>query len=222
MRRFSALVFVLCLSGFACASELSIIAIQPMGKRLPDADVAMVRDGLTQFFGLEVVVLPRVPLPKSAYFKPRKRYRADTLLDFLKAKKPKNAFRILGLTAADISTTKGKVYDWGILGLATLDGTSCVVSSFRTKKRSSGARHARERLSKVAVHEIGHTLGLDHCPSLGCLMEDAHGSVLTSDREYDLCPRCRAALKKWGYRLPDKPKIPWSKPPNTNGPTPVK
>ena len=200
-----------CLASTACASE-HVIAIQPLGGSLPDKDVAMVRDGLTQVFGVRVMVLPRTPLPKAAYFAPRKRYRADKILAFLRQTKPKDAFRILGLTSADISTTKGKVYDWGILGLATLDGSSCVVSSFRTKKRARGRRHARERLSKVAVHEIGHTLGLEHCPTLGCLMEDARGSVLTTDREYNLCFKCRSTLQKSGYRLPAEPLIPWSRP----------
>ena len=47
--------------------------------------------------------------------------------------------------------------------------------------------HARQRLAKVAVHEAGHTLGLEHCPTRGCLMEDAEGQVATCDREYDFC-----------------------------------
>ena len=206
-----AFVWVLFFLGTACASD-TVIAIQPLGQKLPQDDVDMVRAGLTQVFGVKVIVLPRVPLPQGAYFAPRKRYRADKLLAFLRTVKPQNAFRVLGLTAADISTTKGRFYDWGILGLATLDGSSCVVSSFRTKKRARGRRHARERLSKVAVHEIGHTLGLEHCPTLGCLMEDAQGSVLTTDREYNLCSKCRSTLKGSGYRLPADPQIPWSRP----------
>jgi archaemetzincin len=48
----------------------------------------------------------------------------------------------------------------------------------------------RERLWKIAIHELGHTLGLEHCPTSGCIMEDAHGTVKTTDREKELCSSC--------------------------------
>jgi archaemetzincin len=59
------------------------------------------------------------------------------------------------------------------------------------------------------MHEIGHTLGLPHCPVKGCLMEDAEGAVATTDGEHDLCPACRARLTATGHRLPAHPRLPW-------------
>ena len=188
-----------------------IIAILPLGDRLPKADISLVEEALVRFYGLPVRILPRVPLPKSAYYAPRRRYRAEKLLAYLESVRPPDALQILGLTGADISTTKGKHVDWGVLGLASIDGTVGVISRYRAKRRSKGDQHTRERLAKIAVHEIGHTLGLDHCPTLGCLMEDAQGSVLTSDREYDLCPRCRARLAAWGKVIPATVDPPWPK-----------
>ncbi len=101
---------------------------------------------------------------------------------------------MLGLTSADISTTKPPHEDWGILGLASVGGQACVLSSFRCRGRSKGPAHAVERLAKTAVHELGHTFGLEHCLNRGCLMEDGGGSVLTIDRETDLCGECRSKL----------------------------
>lgn len=211
--KLSIVTLSLCLCAtLAEASAPKVIAVQPLGRSLPAADVALVKRALEAFTAMEVRVLPRVPLPRAAYYPPRRRYRAEKLLDFLVARAPKDAYRVLGLTGVDISTTKGRYKDWGILGLATLDGKTCVISAFRARKKARGIKHARERLAKVAVHEIGHTLGLFHCPQLGCLMEDARGKVSTCDREYDLCASCRRKLKLSGYRLPAKPKIPWSKP----------
>jgi hypothetical protein len=43
-------------------------------------------------------------------------------------------------------------------------------------------------------------------------MEDGHGSVLTCDREYDLCPRCRNKLSESGYALSAPAEIPWPRP----------
>ena len=191
---------------------LLVVYLQPLGRALPDADVQAVKDALVGLYGAEVRVLERRDLPKRAWYPPRKRWRAEKLLDFLDELAPNDADQVLGLTADDISTTKGDVEDWGVMGLGEDPGRAAVISTFRCRKKTRARdpdEHARERLAKTAAHEIGHTLGLDHCPTRGCLMEDAEGSVLTTDREYDLCQKCRAKLAKQGRALPSPPSLPW-------------
>ena len=67
-------------------------------------------------------------------------------------------------------------------------------------------------MGRVAGKAMGHRLGVRRCPTVGCIMEDARGKVATCDREYDICPKCRARLKKKGHVVPAKPDIPWPKP----------
>jgi archaemetzincin len=189
-----------------------VLLIQPLGKELPDEDMALVRQALVGFYNLQIRVMPRVDLPEQAYYQPRRRYRAEKILPFLLEKLPGDGARILGLTGVDISTDNGSIKDWGILGLASLGGKECIVSAFRCHKRSPQGMPARILLAKVAVHEVGHTLGLDHCITRGCLMEDAGGLVRTCDREYDICSRCRSMLRASGHTLPDQPHIPWPRP----------
>jgi archaemetzincin len=197
--------------GFAAVGP-GRLYLQPLGGQLPGEDVELVRAALGAMIGMETRLLPRAELPPAAFYPPRRRYRAERLLDFLDGRLPPDGTRILGLTGVDISTTKGRFADWGLLGLGRIGGASSVISAFRCRMNSTGAVNARQRLAKVAVHEAGHTLGLEHCPTRGCLMEDAEGRVATCDREYDFCDRCRGLLTAAGRPLPPSPKIPWPRP----------
>lgn len=187
------------------------VYIQPVGASFGDDELGFVETALLAFYDVTIERLARVDLPRSAFYPPRQRYRAERLLDFLAPKLPPNGHRILGLTSSDISTTKGSYPDWGVMGLATLDGKACVLSSFRCRRGAKNAQHALTRFAKTAVHELGHTFGLPHCPTRGCLMEDGKGSVFTTDHEYDLCATSRAALVAAGYALAHA-EIPWARP----------
>lgn len=167
------------------------VAIQPLGP-MPAQSVTMVKRGLERTYGVKVTVLKSIRIPQETFYKPRNRYRADKLLPIL-AKIPGSYDKVLGLTAKDISTTKGGHYDWGLFGLGQMPGRACVLSSFRLKRK--GPKTPNQRLTEVAIHEVGHTLGLAHCPTPRCVMADAEGSVKTVDVSTGKpCSSCRDKL----------------------------
>jgi archaemetzincin len=179
-----------------------MVYIQPLvsASRQPLGDcpvrqkvVTETEQAILSTFDVEVISLPSQPLPDVAYYRPRNRYRADKLLEFLANTASLDGARVIGITEVDISTTKGEYYDWGIFGLSRMPGSVCVVSTWRLRSRTS-EEWFYERLKKVVLHELGHTFGLDHCPTRGCLMEDAKGRVSTVDAETDFCEDCRAEL----------------------------
>lgn len=173
---------------------LESLRSQPLGS-LPVRQkvVDEVVSAIEASYKVEVVVLPTRPLPDTAYYKPRRRYRAEKLLDTFEGTMPSGEDKIVVLTEVDISTTKGEYADWGLFGLGNMPGQACVVSTWRLRSKAS-QRRFRERLGKVVVHELGHTLGLAHCPTQGCLMEDAKGRVSTVDGETGFCESCRENL----------------------------
>ncbi len=166
------------------------IGLQPYGKVQPSV-CRQLKARLEREFFAKVTILPAHGLPKSAFYAPRSRYRADRLLPILAGSKGFD--KVIGVTLDDISTTKGKFKDWGVFGLGSIGGRSCVVSSFRLGKQ--GAVSPLERLSRVALHEVGHTLGLEHCPTLHCTMSDAEGALKTVDDETGFCQLCRRRVK---------------------------
>lgn len=172
--------------------EAVTILVQPF-KDINSGDVAEVAKQIRKLYP-KVKILEPVDLPTKSYYKPRNRYRADSIISFL-SKNTRKSFVTIGLTTKDISATKGNIKDFGIMGLGFRPGTSCVASSFRLDKKKSN-----EQLFKVAIHELGHTQGLKHCPEKKCFMRSAEGKNPT-DEETDFCKKCKQILinKNWKF-----------------------
>lgn len=141
-----------------------------------------------------IVLKQSIELPRSAFYSKRNRYRADTLIHYL-SKRTLNNHVIIGLTTKDISTTKGNVYDWGVMGLSFCPGNACIASDFRLSNKDR-----YNQLFKVTIHELGHTQGLYHCPVGTCFMQSAKGKNSTS-KEIGFCTKCKSFLvtKGWNF-----------------------
>ena len=165
------------------------IAILPF-KDVDSNLVKILADSLRKKMSVEFVVLATQSLPASAFYKPRQRYIADSLLVFLRNANNNRYEKIIGITTKDISTRKGDIENWGILGLGSCPGEACVVSTFRAGKNKVSTSHFLRRITTLALHELGHTYGLEHCPVATCLMKDAEGKMNLDDGD-TYCNKCR-------------------------------
>lgn len=188
----------------SCSNKPSSIGIQPFGA-IDHVLMDSIKHRLQESYDTPVYVLTAKALPEHAFINTKSpRYRADSLLVYLRSTKPDSMDLVIGLTTQDISCTKydadgqvkkpeWKYADWGVFGLGYRPGPSCVVSTFRLKHPDRTT--FVQRLLKVATHEIGHNMGLAHCPTKGCVMQDAVESIRTVDQEgTQLCDRCRQRL----------------------------
>jgi len=131
-----------------------------------------------------------LPLPRSAYYAPRQRYLADSLVAYLEKKHTKDNI-VVGLTSVDISLCNFRGHEnYGIMGLTNrVGGGVSVVSSYRKK--------SKQGLSLVMRHELGHAVGLRHCTTTNCLIHDAGGLDLRGTK---FCNKCAVFLIEKGWK----------------------
>lgn len=168
------------------------IEIQPFSD-VSEAQLNYVYSELKKIYPI-IILKKAIELPKQAYYKERNRYRADTIIRMFNHITPSNHITIV-LTNKDISSTKGTINDYGIMGLGYCPGKACVASTFRLNKENNLAQ-----FFKVAIHELGHTQGLPHCPVKTCFMRDAEGKNFTNE-EKEFCLKCKTHLISKGWAL---------------------
>jgi archaemetzincin len=181
--------------GAAAEAPQQLVAIVPLGP-VKQAVLERVAQEIQARVEVQVRIEPQRELPAEAFYKPRKRWRAERLLEALDANPPAGAWKVVGVTEAEISTTKGDIQDWGIAGLGNIGGPSCVLSAFIYKKHSKTQQVLLRRMGDLAVHEFGHTLGFPHCEVPACVMADAKGKAVSSADQSSgqYCDQCLQKL----------------------------
>jgi archaemetzincin len=124
---------------------------------------------LARTLDCEVQSGPVLPEPAGALDERRQQWMAIDFLKALVAAAPARG-RILGLTGRDLYIPMLSF----LFGQAQLDGAAALVSVARLRQEFYGLPGddglLLTRARKEALHELGHTFGLVHCPDPGCAM----------------------------------------------------
>jgi archaemetzincin len=85
-----------------------------------------------------------------------------------------------------------------VFGEAQLGGTASIISIARLRQSYYGLPEDQalyyHRAEKEALHELGHTLGLIHCPSYECVMHFSNGIEEVDLKGDRYCPSCSAGI----------------------------
>jgi archaemetzincin len=184
-------IFLLSFLVFSCNKQPKVIYIQPLGN-VSQKYIDVAKKAVKSFYGYDCIEKKKIEVTTDILSKITKRVEANKLLS-----KYKSSQNTLILTEKDICHFKDKLRpDYGIFGLGLRPGNICVVSTFRLLKNVSKQK-TYERLSKVALHEIGHNLGLPHCTyHKECMMNDANGTIQQIDNEKVwFCAKCMKQIK---------------------------
>ena len=185
-------------------SDIHSVSLQPVGA-FPAQTIDFLQADLSRFLHKPIVLLPPTDIP-SRFRDDTKgpRYSADSLVQFLSGNIADPHDIVIGLTTKDIFTTVcdssdaikpplNKYAVWGIFGLGSCPGHSSIVSTQRLQ--TSNEKLFLHRLRTVVLHELGHNLGLPHCPNPRCIMNDANETIATIDNSGDnFCPSCQKKL----------------------------
>jgi archaemetzincin len=148
---------------------------------------------------ISLVPLGSVPtdlLPAAGYEPHRHQYRGDVLLATLQAVASPTVERVLGVIDADCYAP-GLNF---IFGQAALDGRGAFIVLPRLRPSFYGLAEDsllfRQRVLSEAVHELGHTWGLTHCPNPNCVMHFSNTLHDTDVKGAIFCQRCQDRWQK--------------------------
>jgi len=163
------------------------VQIVPVGKVEPallDYLALALPDGV----GGECAVAGKPLDPRESFDPRRRQYHSTRILSQLAALPSAPGTRTLGVADVDLFIP---ILTF-VFGEAQLGGTAAVISASRLRQEFYGLREDEvlfyDRCAKEGLHEIGHTLGLVHCPSYDCVM---HYSNSIEDVDLKRAAWCR-------------------------------
>jgi archaemetzincin len=158
-----------------------MIALASVGEGLEEGVQVELRRVLASVFDAEIIAVPGIPLPPSAYDRTRGQYHSTPILRQLARVRPHQAERLLGVADVDLYVPELNF----VFGEADADRGVAIFSLARLHQRGSDPRARAlflKRAATEAIHELGHTYGLDHCTSSRCVMWFSN-TLAESDRK---------------------------------------
>ncbi len=189
----------------------------PLGEIDPKT-LAFLARGLRETFRCEVVVADRMPVPEMTFDPRRGQFHATRILERLGRLDRTAGEPLLAVIDEDLYVPELNF----VFGEADMPERIAVIGLARLRQEYYGLDPDEElfllRASKEAVHELGHTLGLGHCPDRNCVMHFSNSLKDTDVKEAAFCEACGNALEggrredegdgATGRRFPGKKRSP--------------
>jgi archaemetzincin len=159
------------------------LLIQPFGNVPVDIIDALAASLST--FDMDIEIRNSVSIPVDSHDAKRGQYRADA---FMEVCAQSDADRVLGVAAVDIFAEPLNF----VFGQAEVGGRAAVISIARLAHRDR--EKFNQRVTKEAIHELGHTFGVTHCPDPKCVMSFSNSLEDTDRKGTSYCDACLEAI----------------------------
>lgn len=174
---------------------MNLITLRPMGE-IDQGVLEELKRRLGETFGCPVEIKPQTTDIAYAYNPKRKQYLSTRLLSDLGALGREKGEKALGIVDVDLYVP-GLNF---VFGEANMGSGVAIISLWRLRQERYGLPSNRElfleRTMKEAIHELGHTYGLRHCPEGKCIMHFSNSLVDTDRKQAAFCLRCQQILRK--------------------------
>jgi archaemetzincin len=171
---------------------MRIISLVPVG-RVDRGHLESLAEGLASRLRVACWIRPDGLNGEFAYNPVRGQYHSTEILKRLLQDPHAESWRILGVTDVDLYIP---ILTF-VFGEAQLGDTGALVSTRRLRPEFYGMPEEPEllqgRLLKEAIHELGHTFGLRHCPDYLCVMSASHSVERIDLKQADFCVACAGA-----------------------------
>lgn len=174
-----------------------MIHLFPIGEVLAGALEGLISP-LEEIYAVPVVIHDPVGVPASSYDPARRQHSSTQILKSLARFKASltQVERVLGVMEVDLCASDLNF----VFGEADPKEGVAVISLARLRQEFYGfaADEALlyQRVLKEAVHELGHTYSLGHCPNPACVMHFSNSLKDTDLKSWQFCEVCSSVLDK--------------------------
>ncbi len=179
------------------------IVISPIGN-VDEELINPILKEIERLFGFQTTVTPLLQDINFALDSDREQYHSTLALEKLEGIAPPNTIKLVAITEVDLFIP---ILTY-VYGEAQLGGISCIVSTHRLTEGISPINQQKAfhyRVLKEAIHELGHTFKLRHCPDNTCIMHYSRTVEDVDQKSDQFCRYCTILLDDEKKRLTEQP-----------------
>lgn len=181
-----------------------LVRIVPVGNP-PMKLLEIAANELQTILNAKCRILAKVPIPKDTFNYWRKQYDAEKIMNSLSGL-PEVKF--IDKSIPTMLVTDEDIYYSGlnfVFGLEDPVKNCCIVSIARLKQefydQKPNPTILIDRTVKEIIHELGHSLGLDHCQNSYCVMCFSPSVKDVDTKRKEFCSDCKVRMMTRGISL---------------------
>lgn len=166
----------------------------------PPSSLEPVRLAVSQAFGIPATTAPLLQDIEFAYHFSRNQYHSTSILSALDQAAARDWLKILALADVDLFIP----ILTHVFGEAQMGGRAAMISTYRLGDGlpdSKAGSIFEQRVTKEALHELGHTFYLKHCPDPACIMHYCRSLKDVDHKSQSFCRYCRILMDEEIARL---------------------